>query len=458
MSNRFWTAFSLAFSIAGLVHADEKVVLREELRPGETAAVSLAFRAEGTLLVPQAEQKDKAQSFSAQGLFQFEEKIIATQVDPDGDAGDAKGHATIKSLRYYSTSSLESVVDNKKVTRELRAPVRLVVAEVRDGRPFLFSPTAPLTVEEYELIDADASLDSLAIGGLLPSDPVVLGETWRPANEAVAAVFNLTHIGENQLQLKLEKLDESVATISLVGHLEGICSGTATLRSYSGQLVFDRKQMKIVQAEVNHREERKPGPLGSALDVRAGYQFRRNCSAPIARLNDETLKKFPTTSNPATELVMYSQPDGRFRFYAQRGWFVTMNHPQAAILRLLENGEFISECHVLAAPNAAAGSHMKPEDFRTQVQQALGKQFQQFIQEGEAPAPPGHWIYRLVIAGESGGQPAIWFYHVMASPQGQQLVFIFRIHASQFDNFGVKDLALVSTVEFEPSKTAANQK
>src|SRR5262245_4704024 len=137
MTNRFLTAFSLAFSIAGLVHADEKVVLREELRPGELAVVSLAFRAEGTLLVPQAEQKDKAQSFSAQGLFQFEEKIFAPQVDPGRDAGDAKGHATIKSLRYYSTSSLESVVDNKKVTRELRAPVRLVVAEVRDGRPFL---------------------------------------------------------------------------------------------------------------------------------------------------------------------------------------------------------------------------------------------------------------------------------------------------------------------------------
>jgi hypothetical protein len=457
MSNRLLAVLGLAVSIGGLVHADEKVSLREQLRVGDTAVVRLAFRAEGTLLVPQSEQKDKAQSFTAQGQFEFEEKLLAPQIDSGGETIEARP-AAAKSLRYYLVSSLESVVENNKVARQLREPVRLVVAETRGGRPFLFSPVAPLTVEEYELIDADASMDSLVIGSLLPSQPVALGESWRAASEAVAAVFNLTHIGNNQLQLRLEKLDESVATISLAGHVEGICSGTATLRSYSGQLIFDRKTSKIVQADVNHREERKAGPLGSALDVRASYQFRRNFSAPITQLNAEALNKVPTESNPATELVVYSQPDGRYRFYAERGWFVTMSHPQAAILRLLENGEFISECHVLAAPNAAPGSHMKPEEFRAQVQQALGKQFQQFVQEGEAPAPQGHWIYRVAAAGMVGGQPTVWIYHIIASPQGQQLVFIFRIHASQFDNFGVKDLALVGTVEFEPPKTAANQK
>ena len=101
---------------------------------------------------------------------------------------------------------------------------------------------------------------------------------------------------------------------------------------------------------------------------------------------------------------------------------------------------------------------MKPEEFRAQVQQALGKQFQQFVQEGEVPAPRGLWIYRLAAAGTAGDQPAIWIYHLVASPQGQQLVCIFRIHASQFDNFGAKDLALVGTLEFATSKTASSQK
>jgi hypothetical protein len=448
----------VVFSIAGLLRADDKVSLREELRPGETAVVSLTFRAEGNLVVPQAQQKDKSQSFVAQGRIEFEEKVLTTQAGDTNNSAESTQAASLKSLRFYTASSLESLVENKKVTRQLREPVRLIVAELRNSRPFLFSPAAPLTLEEYELIDADASLDSLVIGKLLSADPVAVGETWRPTSEAVAAVFNLTHVGNNQLQLKLDKVDSATATISVSGHIEGICSGTATQRSYSGKLMFDRKQMKLTQADINHREERKAGPLGNALDVRASYQFRRKPDAPVAQLNDETLKKVPTSPNPATELVMYVQPDGRFRFYAGRGWFVTMSHPQAAILRLIENGEFVSECHVLAAPTVAAGTHMKAEEFRTQVQQALGKQFQQIVQEGEAPAPQDHWSYRVVAAGNANGQPAIWIYNLVAGPQGQQLVFIFRIHASQFDNFGVKDLALVGTIEFEPSKTASSQK
>jgi hypothetical protein len=458
MSIRSLALLALALLSTRVLGADDKATLREELRPGETAVVSLEFRADGNLLVPQAQQQDKAQSFSAHGLFEFEEKIVATEANPGGESADDQQRVPIKSLRYYTSSALESVVENKRVSRELREPVRLVVAELRHGRPFLFSPAAPLMVEEYELIEADASLDSLAMGGLLPTDAVAPGDTWRPSNDAVAAIFNLTHIGNNQLQLKLKTMDDSVANISLTGHLEGICSGTATLRSYSGQVVFDRKQSKIVQATLNHREERKPGPLGSALDVRASYRFQRRVDAPMNQLNDAALDNVPLVSNAATELVMVAQPDGRYRFYAERGWFVTMSHPQAAILRLLEKGEFISECHILAAPNAAVGSHLTPEEFRNQVQQALGKQFQQFIQEGEVPAPKGHWIYRLAAAGMSGDQPAIWIYHLVAGPQGQQLVFIFRIHASQFDNFGVRDLALVGTIEFEPAKTATNQK
>jgi hypothetical protein len=265
MCNRFVALSGFALLIAGLVRADEKVTLREELLPGDTAVVVLSFRADGNLLIPQSEQKEKSQSFSAHARFEFEEKLL-----PQTDSGvdTAKSPTAIRSLRYYS-------------------------------------------VEEYELIDADAILDSLAIGGLLPNEPVAAGDSWRPASYAVAAAFNLTHIGNNQLQMKLDRLDESVANISLVGHVEGICSGTATLRSYSGQFVFDRQQKKIVQADVNHREERKAGPLGSALDVRASYQFRRNVSAQITQLNDEELKKIPTVSNPATELVMYSQP-GRY--------------------------------------------------------------------------------------------------------------------------------------------------
>jgi hypothetical protein len=437
--------------------AQDKITLRETTRLGDKCIVRMEFRAEGNLMVPQSSEKDKPQSFSAKGRMEYEEKIVSSEPKPEGDVASAAA-SSLKGMRYYTASMVESVVENRRVARELREPVRLIVAEIREGRPFLFSPVAPLTVDEYEMVESDASLDTLTIAGLLPDGAVAQGATWRPSSESVAAIFNLTHIGNNELTVKLEKFDNATATLQLSGHVEGICSGTATLRTLSGQIVYDRNRSKIARLEVNHREERKAGPLTNALDVKANYALQRIFDTPFTQLKDADIAKVPTESNQASELLVYAQPENHYQVYLQRGWFVTVSHPQAAILRLLENGEFVSECHMLAAPTVAPGTHMKPDDFRNQVQAALGNQFQQFVQEGEVPAPRGLWIYRLAAAGMSNGQPAIWIYHVVAGPQGQQLVFIFRIHASQFDHFGAKDLAMVGTLEFEQPKTASSQK
>ena len=450
MYARIAASFALILTTVLRVEAQDKITLREELRPGEMAVVSLEFKAQGDLLIPQGNNKETAQKFTAQGKFTYEEKCLP--IEPD-----AKGVSS-KSLRYYTSSSVESVVESTRIAREVREPVRVMVCEVRDGRPFVFSPSGPLTVEEYELVEADATLDSLVLGGLLPGEPVAVGETWKPGDEAVAAVFSLAQVTENKLGARLESFDESSAKIKLEGHFSGMASGAKSTRIVVAQIVFDRTRSKITQLDLSHAEEREMGPLGHALRVKATYNFRRNAAAKIARLNEKALEKLPLLSNPATEHLVYAQPDGKFRFHFQRGWFVTLSNPQAAVMRLVEQGQFVSECHVLAAPTVAAGNHMKPEEFRAQVRQALGQQFQQFIQEGDVPAPKGYWIYRLAAAGAAGQQPVVWNYHLVAGPQGQQIVFIFRVPAEQIDQFGVKDLAVVATLEFEAPRTVTNQK
>ena len=450
MNPRIFALFVVMLTFAPRVEAQEKITLREEFRPGETAVVSLEFKAQGDLLIPQGNNKETAQKFTAQGRIAYEEKSLPCEANAEGVSN--------RSLRYYTSSSVESVIENTRISRVVREPVRVMVCEVRDGRPFVFSPSGPLTVDEYELVEADATLDSLVLGGLLPSEPVAVGDTWSPSDGAVAAIFNLASVTENKLGAKLESFEESSAKISLTGHFSGIAAGAKSTRTVVAQMLFDRPRAKITQLELSHAEEREMGPLGHALRVKATYNFRRSTEAEIARLNETALEKLPLASNPATEALVYAQPDGKFRFHFQRGWFVTLSNPQAAVMRLVEHGNFVSECHVLAAPTVAAGTHMSPDEFRAQVQQALGKQFQQFIQEGDVPAPKGYWIYRLAAAGVAGPQPVVWNYHLVAGPQGQQIVFIFRLPADRIDEFGAKDLAVVGTLEFEAPRTVSNQK
>ncbi len=449
MTARIGLALSLFLFASSTLAGGDKVALREEFRPGETAVVSLNYKAKGDLLDSHGNNKPLVHTMTAQGQIVFEEKTIAPDDDPSGSPR--------RSLRYYSKSAIESVVDDRRTVLDLRQPVRLVVCELRKGKPFLFSPGGPLTSDEYSLLEADAALDSLVVGELLPTEPVAVGESWKPSDAAVAAVFNLSQVSKNEVVAKLEKLEAASARVTLTGKLAGVASGAKSQQTISGHFIFDRTRSRVASLDLTITEERSPSPIAWGISSQAGFVLKRKFDEPTPKLSDPEIEKLPLTAHAAIEHLAYVQPDGAFRFHFPRGWHVSQSTPKAAALTLMENGQFISECHVLAAPTVAAGTHMSTDEFRAQVQQALGKQFGSFIQEGEVPAPKGYWIYRLAAAGANGDKPVVWYYHLAAGPQGNQVVFIFRLHPDQIDRFGATDLSVVSSVEFGTPRTATNK-
>jgi hypothetical protein len=435
---------------SGVSVLDEPVVLMEQIRAGDTAVVTLDFKAQGDMRFSQGKETT-THRFSANGRFVFEEKLLDT-------SGKGEAAAPPKSLRYYRTAAVESLVAEKRTVMELREPVRLIVGELRQGRPFLFSPAGPLTIPEHEMIEAEAQLDPLVLGGLLPTEAVTRGAKWRPGDAVVAAVFNLSGVTKNQLDAELESFDDETVRVQLGGKIEGTASGAATERTITGHLVFDRARSRITQLALTQAEERAAGPTVPALKATASSTLRCNFAAPIERLNDQVLEKLPLDANAATEQLVYFQPEGRYRFYLPRGWRILQSDHRVAVLGFIENDQMVSHCNVVPAPTVVAGTHMKADEFRSQVQQALGKQFSEFIQEGEVTASKGYWIYRLAAAGSAGDLPVVWYYYLAAGPQGQQLVFIFRVPAPLVEQFGAKDLGLVGSLEFDQARTAANRK
>ena len=451
MATRLGGAFLFGCTLSSLVlAADDKLTLREQSRPGDTAVVTLEYKANGELQASQRDKKSLLHKMTARARIVFEEKTLP--------AGETPKSSPRRALRYYTQSAVESSLDDKRSVADLRQSVRLIVCELRDGKPFLFSPSGPLTSEEFSLLEADAALDTLVLGDLLPTEPVAVGDKWTPSDLAVAAVFNLSAVTTNAIEAKLEKADAAIARVTLSGKLTGTASGATTQQSVAGHFVFDRQQAKITDVELTITEERGPSPIAWGLNAQAGFTLRRKFNEPIKRLNDEALAKLPTEPNEVTAQLVYVQPDGQFRFYLPRAWHVGDSSPRSAVMTMLDGGEFISECHVLAAPTVAAGTHMAADEFRNQVERALGNQFQRFLQEGEVPAPKGYFIYRLAVAGVSGGKPTVWYYHLAAGPQGHQLVFIFRLDPDQIDRFGALDVAMVSSIEFEPPRTVSNKK
>ena len=442
MALHFIALLAAALRMAVPLSPALKAVLREEHKPGDTSVVTVSFEVRGDVA-----GSGDMEKLSAQGRFGFEERILPQRTE---------SCSALRTLRYYNAAGVECTVGEERSVRELREPVRLLVAELRGGKPFLYSPSGPLTWEEQQLVEGP--MDSLVMGGFLSTDPVSVGDEWRPSDGAAAALLNLSTVTNNQAVCKLDGMDDTVARIGVRGEVEGTTLGAPTKLVLSGQIVFDRVRTKITHANLKQTEEHQPGPIEPGFKVEASFTFDRRIGSPLARLNDNAIEKLPLAANPATEQLVYDQPDGRYRFYFPRGWNVFKSNPQMVILRLVEDGEWTAQCNVAAAPSVAAGTHMKPEEFRSQVEKALGNQFEKIIQEGEVPAPQGHWVYRLAAVGAAGGQPVVWYYHLVANPQGQQLVFIFTLSSRFVEQFGAKDLALVGSLEFAPVRTASSTK
>src|SRR5437867_13278321 len=102
----------VALVLTSRVGAAEKVVLREQLKVGDTAGVSLQFKAHGDMRIPAGDKKGTILKFSAAGQLGFEEKLLATE--------DQSSGAVNRSLRCYHTASIESTVEEERNARELR--------------------------------------------------------------------------------------------------------------------------------------------------------------------------------------------------------------------------------------------------------------------------------------------------------------------------------------------------
>ena len=108
-------------------------------------------------------------------------------------SGAGRDAETLRSARVYrfANSEIEVVPSDapagaaapKKSTLKLPESRHLIVAHGRREGPFLYSPTATLTFDQLDLIRTPG--DSLAALGLLPREPVSVGDSWKPESWAV---------------------------------------------------------------------------------------------------------------------------------------------------------------------------------------------------------------------------------------------------------------------------------
>jgi hypothetical protein len=435
--------WALALAILGLgpgAAAQEAVALRAAARVGESARVVVALRAEGKFLEEVAQgaaenaQPPRVRKIKVETRTEFAERVLAA---------DAEGRIERAARWVFQASSALNGEIRTRATA-IRPEVALLVAERRGEVVVVFSPGGPLTRSELEVVEAVG--DPLALAGLLPVQPVNVGDHWRVGGDAARGLSGYDALAANALEASVESLDAAEAVLRIKGEVRGAALGGAGTIACDGTVRFNRVAGQITRLDVTRHETRKAGPVEEGLDISSTLSVERRAVATPAELGDAVVAALPTDRDPQRELLVLIAPDGRYVLQHDRDWHIYWDDSRLTVLKRLDHGEVVAQCNLNAGPKVPAGKHQDPDQFRDDVKRALGERFVRFVGVGEVDGDPaGGFRYKLAVQGRQGEVGILWDYYLIASPDGDQLLATFTHALAQGAGFGDQDLRLVAS-------------
>ena len=422
----------------------EGVVLRESGVKGSTTKVVVEMKAEGMArpagpptLAGAAEGKPL--KLRVEARFAFDERVL--QADGSG--------AAIRTLRQVRQAAAAINGEVRSTAPAIRPGVTLLVAERREGSVITFSPSGPLTRSELELVQGPG--DPLALAALLTDKPVAVGDRWTVGPPAARSLSGYDALAANGLEATLEDLDEKQARIALAGTVRGAVLGGEGTMSFEGTARFDREAGRVAWVSLGRSEVRKAGPVEPALDVQSTLTVdRRSIEAP-PELADAVADAIPPGRQPALEELLFVAPDAKYHLRHDRDWHLFAEDVRQVVLKRLDRGEPVAQCNLVVGPKAGKGRHQDLGQFRDDIKAALKQRFGRVLDAGEVEGSPGGGFrYRVAVQGTEGEVGLLWFYYLIAGPEGDQLLGTFTLGAGGSERFGDQDLRLIGSLEWGP--------
>jgi hypothetical protein len=444
-----------------------KISLKDVLQAGNSTRVQIELKAQGLFRpgLPPGEARSEARmpkplSLEVQTRLIFHERLVqSVQVKRAGlsakegdrsvpEAGSA-GKPHLVAVRHVVQAASAINGEVRPASAGIRPKVSLLLAEKRDldGPVVVVSSGGPLTRAELELVQGLG--DPLTLGELLPAHPVGLRDEWRIGNAGASALSGYDTITSNELKAQLESADATQARIRLTGLINGSALGGAGKIVCDGFLIFNRRQAQIDRLDVTRSETRQPGPVEAGLDVKSTLVVTRQRAVPPATLSDTALAGIPLQITPERELLRVITPSGKASLLHDRHWHIFWDDPKVTVLKRLEGGRVVAQCNLAIGPTVARGRHQDPAQFRDDVRRALKQRFGLFLGAGEVDGDPaGGYRYKVGVQGREGNLGVVWFYYLVASPAGDQLLATFTLAAEHVPGFGNQDLEMIGSLQW----------
>jgi hypothetical protein len=437
-----YSVFLCTSLFAPSICSAEKIVLTEPATDTRVFSVKAKLFLKGHLKTPQGDNKFHELPLDVAAQLNYLEKRLT---------GTGRNAKALRSVRSYEHADVTITVQKQITASRLSDQHRLIVAQGEQDGILFYHLKSLLTYNELELLNIPG--DSLALLSLLPPAAVEIGETWKPALWAVQMLTSTEAVEKSALTCKLESVSAETAHVSFQGTLEGASLGSRTNIGLTGSYGYDLKLRCIKNLELTQTEKRPTkGAITPGMDITATTTWERTPAPNPAPLTTQLAADIPL--DPPKKLLRLSlQTLWSVRFDYDRNWHIFHQTDKAAVLRLLDNGSLIAQCNLTPFAPAAPGKHLSEERFQKYIQDSLGSRLKSIesAQPLKIDREQKHFIYRVVAAGKSEGQPMHWIYYLCADTTGRQTVFVFSVESSLIKQLNNRDSQIVRTLKFDSS-------
>ncbi|MCL2303825.1 MAG: hypothetical protein FWC43_00615 [Planctomycetaceae bacterium] len=397
---------------------------------GSTDMVEVLLEVAGSTQQVSPDGKETTGSLKVAAGFRYEERVL------DFQAGEKP---VLKSLREYSLAKAKMELGKEPQTPSLDSNHKFVVCQINSKRASLFSPQGPLKSEQLLLIE-EIPGNTLCLDLLLPPKPVKIGDSWNIPNSAVLPFLNVDGITQQTLEATLLSVVDDLAMVQIVGDSQGAYLGTYSEMTVNAKYQFDLRAHRINWVGMLLEEKRSIGHVGPGLDVKARLQVQISPLDEPKNLTDESLQAFRLNPNDAVLQLRYENGKGSWRFQHPRNWYIIQDEPGKTLLRMLDKGNLVAQCNIVAMPKIDPRRPTLLKQFADDLLKGLEKNSAKVIAAEESYNSATYHELRVILDGKVNGElPLRWVYFLLTDKNGYQTVVVFVIEAEQLSQFGDSD-------------------
>ena len=422
--------------------AAESYRLNPAPRAGHATRVEFAMEVGGDVSL--VEKSEKANSKAA--IKKVPMSVAATLVyDERLLSDDGKGQLW---ARFYDQATATIKLDKGGQRPVLSEQRRLLALHRGTAKPVIWAPGSLLTREELDLVDSPAN--SVLLEDLLPDQKVQVGATWDHSDLLIASLLGIDTVDVNKTKSSLLEVRDNQAKLALNGAVHGSVGGVGTELEIKAKYNFDLKSRRIVWYAMAVKEKRAIGHVGPGLDVTAKVTIKLAPLAASDQLNDEVVARIDAPPTAADLLVDYESPNKSFHLKHDRRWFVTGEHDELTVMRMVDHGELVAQCNI--SPTAHVSPDQPPalDQFQKDIELALGKHFDAFANARESLDDEGRRVLRVVANGAVSEVPIEWIYYLITDKSGRQATLGFTLEHDLAKQFGAADQDMARGLSLTP--------